>query len=477
MNVLSRGIRNAFRNLIRTFSIVFILGISVGLALAMLVARQAVQDKITTVKSTIGNTISVSPAGARGFEGGGEALKTDQLDKITKLANVKSVTQSLSDRLTSETSDLESAIDAGSLGRRQAGNSGVGFMVNGSDAPGQGAVSFEEGASPGQVSRIFTPPVTITGVKDATQASAYGGSTLKFTSGQAIDASKDEDKAVVGSSLAEKNNLSVGSTFTAYGKKITVAGIYDAGNDFANNGVVVSLAALQRLSDQADAVTSATITVNSIDNVDSVLLDAQKTLGDTADLVSNAESAKQSVAPLENVKTIALFSLIGAVVAGAIIILLTMMMIVRERRREIGVMKAIGASNIKIMLQFVSEAVALTVLGMIVGLGIGVAAANPITNVLVTNSANSSNVAEGPAGGVQTVTVSGPRPGGLSRGPGVVRSFSSNSVANIRNIKASVGLDILGYGIGAAMIIAIVGSALPAFLISKIRPAEVLRAD
>ena len=36
MNVITRGIKNAFRNVIRTVSLVVILGISVGLALAML---------------------------------------------------------------------------------------------------------------------------------------------------------------------------------------------------------------------------------------------------------------------------------------------------------------------------------------------------------------------------------------------------------------------------------------------------------
>ena len=68
MSVITRGIRNAFRNLIRTFSIVVILGLSMGLALAMLVAYQAVGQKINSVKSSVGNTVSVSPAGARGFE-------------------------------------------------------------------------------------------------------------------------------------------------------------------------------------------------------------------------------------------------------------------------------------------------------------------------------------------------------------------------------------------------------------------------
>lgn len=59
MNPYTRGVRNAFRNVVRTGSIVVILSISVGLIIAMLAARQAVQTKIDTVKSSVGNTISV----------------------------------------------------------------------------------------------------------------------------------------------------------------------------------------------------------------------------------------------------------------------------------------------------------------------------------------------------------------------------------------------------------------------------------
>src|SRR5580698_8144994 len=100
MNVVSRGIRNAFRNVIRTFSIVVILGLSIGLSLAMLVAHQAVGEKIKAVKSSVGNTVSISPAGSRGFEGGGNPLTEQQLNGIKSMAHVVSIEESLSDRLT-----------------------------------------------------------------------------------------------------------------------------------------------------------------------------------------------------------------------------------------------------------------------------------------------------------------------------------------------------------------------------------------
>src|ERR1700676_2874602 len=100
MNVVSRGIRNAFRNLVRTFSIVIILGLSMGLALAMLVAHQAVGQKINSVKSSVGNTITIAPAGFSGFSQVNNSLTTSQLTKVSALAHVTNVTETLTGRLT-----------------------------------------------------------------------------------------------------------------------------------------------------------------------------------------------------------------------------------------------------------------------------------------------------------------------------------------------------------------------------------------
>ena len=81
MNGYARGVKNAFRNKVRTISIVLILGLSIGLAVSMLVANQAVSNKIADVKSSVGNTVSISPAGARGFEGGGDPITTSDVAK------------------------------------------------------------------------------------------------------------------------------------------------------------------------------------------------------------------------------------------------------------------------------------------------------------------------------------------------------------------------------------------------------------
>lgn len=474
MNAVTRGIRNAFRNSIRTFSIVLILGLSIGLALAMLVARATVEDKIQSVKSTIGNTITITPAGTQGFQGGGEPLTTEQMAKVAAVQNISKVVQTLSDRLTTENTNLKTAIDPGSLGNRAGGNSGVTFQGPPPDGGPQINSSSDNSSSP--VMRTFTPPIIVTGSTDTTSASTYGGDTVTFASGRAVDPSSDKDEAVIGKALAEKNGLSVGSTFTAWDKTITVVGIYDTSNTFSNANMVMSLPALQRLSGQAGSVTSATATVNTIDNVDTALAAIKSVLGSAADVVSNQDSAKEAIKPLESVKTISTLSLIGAIAAGAVIILLTMVMIVRERRREIGVFKAIGASNIKVMTQFVSEAVTLTILALIAGLIIGALAANPITKTLVNNSTSSGTTTAPTLNGDTMRSGTGPRIRTFAPG-GAVREFGGTTMANARNVQASVGTEIIGYGIATAFIIAIIGSAIPTFLISKVRPAEVMRAE
>ena len=95
MNVVTRGIRNAFRNTIRTASIVVILGLSSGLALSMLVARQAVTDKITSVKSSVGNTIAVTPAGYNPMSQANNALTSEDIAKIEAIDHVSSVVSRL----------------------------------------------------------------------------------------------------------------------------------------------------------------------------------------------------------------------------------------------------------------------------------------------------------------------------------------------------------------------------------------------
>jgi len=459
MNTILRGIRNAFRNSIRTTSIVIILGLSIGLALTMLVARQAVAAKISSVKASLGNTVTIAPAGGD-FGDASNALTTTQLAGVKGVAHVSGVAENLTDRLSttgsaqvsfggrsatsSSTTSLSSPVK---LNANRNGGSGGGFFVRGG----------------GQLPANFTPPVQFIGTSDPT---SLDGSALSIKSGQALDGSVDSGNAMVSTDMASKNNLQVGSTFTAYSTTLKVAAIFDSGNQGGNNEVILSLPTIQRLSGQGQVVTNATAQIDSVDNLSSATTAIKNLVGSNADVTNSADQINNAIAPLNNIKSISAVSLIGAVVAGSVIILLTMLMIVRERRREIGVLKAIGASNIKVMAQFMTEAVTFTLLGAIVGLGLGVLGAGPVTKLLVTTSSNTSSSGAGPGGG-----------GGFARGAGGFARAAGLNGTSLRNLHAVVGLSTVGYGLLAALVIALVGSAIPAGLLAKIRPAEVMRAE
>lgn len=446
MSTIIRGARNAFRNTVRTFSVVLILALSIGLSLVMLLSYQTVKNKIASVKGSIGNTISVTPAGAQGFQGGGEPLTEDQMAQIRGLTNVTAVAETLQDRLTTGTgttsTNLTSNITPGTLGNR--------FGNRGGNGAGNGRTSTEP----------LTLPINVTGIADTSVVTSNGSS---LTSGALFDATSSSNVAVVGSGLATKNNLSVGSTFTAYGATITVAGIFDSGNQFGNSGIYMPIKTVQTLSAQPNDVTEAVVTVNDISNVSSVVTAIQNKLGTTvADVVSNQDSANNAITPLQNIESISLYSLIGALIAGAVITLLIMMMIVRERRREIGVLKAIGGSNIGVVVQFVSESLVLTLLGAVVGIIAGTLLSNPILNVLVNNSVSTA------------AAIGGGRGAGFAR---VAGQFGGNVRGAISSLHATVGTSIILYGFLAAIAIAILGSAIPAFLIAKVKPAEAMRSE
>jgi putative ABC transport system permease protein len=144
-----------------------------------------------------------------------------------------------------------------------------------------------------------------------------------------------------------------------------------------------------------------------------------------------------------------------------------MIMIVRERRREIGVIKAIGGTNAKVITQFITEALTLTVIGAIVGLGIGVAVSGPMTQSLVSSSQN-------------TTTQTGPIGVRSSGGGGFAGGFHSASAqlqTNVQAVTSTLTPQTFAASIGIILLIAIVGSAVPAWAIARVRPAEVLRTE
>ncbi len=451
----------------RAIGVVVILAVAITLSISMLIARDAVNSKINSVRASSGNTITVAPAGFFGFSGGGTPLKETAIDSLITLPHVTALQESLSEELTSTDTTLKSPTNVGSLGSRfgqfggGAGNSGT----NGSSG------------SPSS----FVIPIRVIGTNspgNALVGGANGGGTEKLTSGTAFSSTSKSNVAIVGASLASKNKLKVGSTFTAWKTTITVVGIYNSGSTFADADVLMPLTSVQTLAAASNQVTSATVTVDNINDVASVDRSITKKLGKTADVTSTQAAVQTQLAPLNTVKTISTYTLIGAVIGAAIILLLSMLMIVRERRREVGVLKAIGAPNRSIIGQFIAESTTFTLLGAVVGFVGGVVIASPITSALVSANGGSST----PSGFVRggggfTGGGSGFTPPSGAAFTGGARFRLGGFSNTLNQIHTSAGWSTLTFALVAAIVIAALGSTVAAATIVRIRPAEVLRSE
>jgi len=241
MSTVSRGVRGVFRNGIRTVGVTVILALSVGLALVMLLALKTVQGRIASLKSSVGNTVTISPAGFSDFSSANNALSTTQLAKVSQIPHVSSVTETLTGRVTTigapqfgfggQSANSSATTSLTSPVKLQAGGGGQG----GGGGGGGGRVFINGG---GNLPANFSLPISVLGTTDPTSIS---GTSVSVTSGTAISGSADTDTAMVSASMASKNNLKVGSKFTAYATTLTVAGIYSSSTQGGANNIVVSL--------------------------------------------------------------------------------------------------------------------------------------------------------------------------------------------------------------------------------------------
>ncbi len=487
MSVLARSVGNAFRNKIRTAAVVAVLAVAIGLALAMLVANQAVGAKVQELNASVGTVLTVNPAGGQGFEGGGEPLTAEQAAKAATVPNVTSVVGTKALRMRTETTtasgtsgttqtqggpgggpggqaatavttNLTAAIDAGTLGNRNNTSNGTGNGATGNAAGPNGAAN--------QTQPAFSLPITATGIGAEVDST---GKALNITSGTGLgDYEAVSGKALLGTTLAEKNKLSVGSTFTINGQTFTVAGTFDAGTAFGNNAVYLTLADAQKLANLPDELSTMIVTVNSMENVDSTKTALQAVLGsDKADVTQGQRNLETAVSSLNSVKGISLVAFIAALATAGLIILLIMVMLVRERRREIGVLKAIGAPNRTIGLQFVLEALVLATLGSVVGAVVASFASGSIASALIsTNTTTTAGTGQRGAGGF---------PGGGAGFPGGGPLGGAQQL--LTSVTASVSPEILAAGVAAVFGVAIIGALVPALLTARIRPIEVLRGE
>ncbi len=140
------------------------------------------------------------------------------------------------------------------------------------------------------------------------------GKALELTEGTGLgDYTAASTSALLGTTLAEKNGLTVGSTFTINDQTFTVAGLFDAGTAFGNNALYVTLPAAQTLAELPGELSTMIVTVDSMENVDAAKTALQEALGtDKADVTQGQRNLETAVSSLGSVKNISFIAFVAA---------------------------------------------------------------------------------------------------------------------------------------------------------------------
>lgn len=223
---------------------------------------------------------------------------------------------------------------------------------------------------------------------------------LPLDNGQFIDTVTKRDTAVIGAQLSIDlfgTEQSIGRTFRTHGMTFTVIGVLKRQNNPINyNNVdfdhtaIISLESGKQFSQGVTFVQQINIKATAQDKLSNVMAQAEKVLtrnhnnerdyviisGDS--LARPANELFSAVAA--TLTTVAAISL----VVGGIGIMNIMLVSVTERTREIGIRKALGASNAHIIWQFLIESLAMSMAGGLFGYILGYLVAFSIARTFLT---------------------------------------------------------------------------------------------
>ncbi len=213
------------------------------------------------------------------------------------------------------------------------------------------------------------------------RGTGYETFELALTDGRDL-APSDRGKAVVGSDLAKALDAEVGTTIEVRGKPFEVIGIYEKTLTAPDNTVSISLADAQGLLfAQLPAIVQQQVDVSELatditaypepgvdpDQLASTIQDSVPGIKASGPQVFIDMFEKGTKIFNSIIFGVALISLL----VGGLSVVNTMTMSVYERTREIGIRKAIGASNRQIVGQFLIESGLIGFLGGASGLALG----------------------------------------------------------------------------------------------------------
>ena len=334
MSFLKLMVKNPFRN--KTRAILAIIGISIGIAtiVALGMVTSGLQNSTQATLKAGSAEVTVTKIGSGTFGSTGGTMDENLVTDLKNITGVKDTAGVLRVNVNISTSS-----NVGTIG---------GFSVYGIDS---------------------------------NKLSLVGITSINGT----IFSNGSSNEIILGKTASENLNKTIGSTIDIYGSEFKVTGIYETGNFMLDMGSFVPLSTLQNLTSNVGKVSMIEVKVNENVNSTEVSQTILNAYPNDLSATTAADQASRINESLGMIDTASWAISLLAIIIGGVGVINTMIMSVFERTREIGVLKAVGWKDRRILGMILGESIILTLVAAVVGVILGIVAVEIILNFLITS--------------------------------------------------------------------------------------------
>lgn len=313
-----------------------------------------------------------------------------------------------------------------------------------------------------------------------------------------------DNECIISKDLLENSGLKIGDTITLTGTlrdatamfgdediatanisyTLTIVGYYDDAADEYNNEYIQNAYTNRR---NEILTTVETVISQMRDGFSGIMVNARyylhnpeminsfaaelyaKGLDDKFDVTTDEVSYNTIVKPVEGLKSITYVFLIVVLLLGAVILFLLSSISIRERKYEIGVLRAMGMKKHKVAFGLLSEIVMITVVCLAIGLVTGITVAQPVSDMLLENQISQIESENNNPGGAMGIQGGAIRTYSMSVRPGGAAPAEA-----LKSMDVSLNISTTGQIILVSLLLAILASLAGIAHITKYEPIKIL---
>jgi len=428
MESVIRGARNVKRKPVRSIGVIIIIGFSLAIFLTSSIVASSIEAQAAALEDSLGRKVIITSSDAS-FDSSA-SIDEDILSLTDNISAIESVQTFVTDIDRSGINDL--LAQGGPLNPEAI----------------RAAVRF------------------ISGQNLSSELEGFVSEELVLVNGRMLnDSDAGSNNVLLGVDSALANGILVGDSIQLNGISLNVVGLV-SGDVFQTNATILMSVEMAQIITETSGFDKVVVTIESIELVDDVMNILQSEYGDELTIQTASEQEGDDIA--QSIDTIggnANLGAMAALFASMLVVGFIMVIITKERVNEIGVLKAIGLPNTKIVTQFLSESIFMTSLGFFVCIVITLVAGPMMQTMLIeSGSDDSSSSEQGSSPQFSPGQILNPTP-------------ESSSMDSITSLEFSVDAKSIATSLGLTILIGVIGALYPIMGALKMQPAQALRYE